>query len=70
MPPLVVSVNLSARQLSRPDLAEVVEGVLERTGFEGKCLALDVTGDGVREGAGGQHRGLEPPEGDGGWASP
>jgi EAL domain-containing protein (putative c-di-GMP-specific phosphodiesterase class I) len=43
MPPLVVSVNLSARQLSRPDLAETVEGVLERTGFEGKCLALDVT---------------------------
>jgi EAL domain-containing protein (putative c-di-GMP-specific phosphodiesterase class I) len=39
----VVSVNLSARQLSRPDLAETVEGVLERTGFEGKCLVLDVT---------------------------
>jgi EAL domain-containing protein (putative c-di-GMP-specific phosphodiesterase class I) len=43
MPPLVVSVNLSARQLSRPDLADTVEGVLERTGFEGKCLVLDVT---------------------------
>ncbi len=38
-----MSVNLSARQLSRPDLAETVEGVLRRTGFEGNCLCLDVT---------------------------
>ena len=43
MPPLVVSVNISARQLARPDLAETVEGVLGRTGLEGNCLALDVT---------------------------
>jgi EAL domain-containing protein (putative c-di-GMP-specific phosphodiesterase class I) len=43
IPPLVMSVNLSATQLKRPDLAEAVEGVLERTGFEGNCLALDVT---------------------------
>ncbi|MGH3145104.1 MAG: sensor domain-containing protein, partial [Rubrobacter sp.] len=42
-PPLTVSVNLSARQLSRPDLAEVVEGILEETGLEGNCLILDVT---------------------------
>ncbi|MDQ4127460.1 MAG: PAS domain S-box protein, partial [Actinomycetota bacterium] len=32
MPPLVISVNLSARQLARPDLAETVEGTLGRTG--------------------------------------
>ena len=43
MPCLVMSVNLSARQLARPDLAEVVEGVLERNGLEGHCLVLDVT---------------------------
>ena len=43
MPPLVVSVNLSARQLARPDFAEKVEEVLEETGVEGGCLALDVT---------------------------
>ena len=43
LPPLVVSVNISARQLARPNLAETIEGVLERTGFEGNCLALDVT---------------------------
>jgi EAL domain-containing protein (putative c-di-GMP-specific phosphodiesterase class I) len=42
-PPLVMSVNLSARQLSRPDLAKVVEGVLQETGLEGRCLSLDVT---------------------------
>lgn len=42
-PSLVLSVNLSTRQLARPDLAEIVEDVLERTGFEGSCLALDVT---------------------------
>src|SRR4028118_1300460 len=42
-PPLVVSVNISARQLARPDLADTVEGVLGRTGLEGNCLALDVT---------------------------
>ena len=43
MASLVMSVNLSARQLACPDLAEVVDGVLERNGFEGKCLVLDVT---------------------------
>jgi diguanylate cyclase (GGDEF)-like protein/PAS domain S-box-containing protein len=42
-PPLVMSVNLSARQLSRPDLAETVEGILKETGLEGSCLTLDVT---------------------------
>jgi diguanylate cyclase (GGDEF)-like protein len=43
IPPLVVSVNLSARQLSRPDLAETVEGTLRETGLEARCLSLDVT---------------------------
>jgi diguanylate cyclase (GGDEF)-like protein/PAS domain S-box-containing protein len=42
-PPLVMSVNLSARQLSRPDLAESVEGVLKETGLAGSCLTLDIT---------------------------
>ena len=41
--PLVMCVNLSARQLSRPDLAETVERVLGETGMEGGCLSLDVT---------------------------
>ena len=42
-PPLVMSVNLSARQLRRPDLSEKVERALRKTGFDGSCLTLDVT---------------------------
>jgi diguanylate cyclase (GGDEF)-like protein/PAS domain S-box-containing protein len=42
-PPLVMAVNLSARQLSRPDLAETVERVLRETGLEGNRLTLDIT---------------------------
>ena len=41
--PLVMCVNLSARQLSRLDLAETVKRVLQETGMEGGCLSLDVT---------------------------
>jgi EAL domain-containing protein (putative c-di-GMP-specific phosphodiesterase class I) len=43
VPPLVISVNLSARQLARPDLADTVEGILEESGLEGSCLTLDIT---------------------------
>jgi diguanylate cyclase (GGDEF)-like protein/PAS domain S-box-containing protein len=43
IPHLVMSVNLSARQLSRPDLAETVERILGETGMEGSRLTLDVT---------------------------
>jgi EAL domain-containing protein (putative c-di-GMP-specific phosphodiesterase class I) len=43
IPHLVMSVNLSARQLSRPDLAEAVERILEETGMEWSHLTLDVT---------------------------
>ena len=42
-PPLTVSVNLSARQLGKPDLADVVEGVLRETQLEANSLCLDVT---------------------------
>jgi EAL domain-containing protein (putative c-di-GMP-specific phosphodiesterase class I) len=38
-----MSVNLSARQLSRPELAETVEGILKETDLAGSCLILDVT---------------------------
>jgi diguanylate cyclase (GGDEF)-like protein/PAS domain S-box-containing protein len=41
--PLVMCVNLSARQLSRPDLAENVKRVLGETGMEGGYLSLDIT---------------------------
>jgi EAL domain-containing protein (putative c-di-GMP-specific phosphodiesterase class I) len=41
--PLRMAVNLSARQLSRTDLAETVERMLVETGMEGSHLILDVT---------------------------
>jgi EAL domain-containing protein (putative c-di-GMP-specific phosphodiesterase class I) len=43
IPPLVMSVNLSASQLSRSDLADTVERVLRETGLQGSRLTLDVT---------------------------
>jgi diguanylate cyclase (GGDEF)-like protein/PAS domain S-box-containing protein len=42
-PRMLMSVNLSARQLRRPDLATTVEDVLQRTGVEASCLSLDIT---------------------------
>ena len=41
--PLVVCVNLSARQLRHPDLARSVKRVLQSSGLEGGCLCLDIT---------------------------
>jgi predicted signal transduction protein with EAL and GGDEF domain len=41
--PLVVCVNLSARQLKHPDLARTVKGVLGSSGLEGRRLCLDIT---------------------------
>jgi EAL domain-containing protein (putative c-di-GMP-specific phosphodiesterase class I) len=43
VPPLVMSVNLSAKQLQHPDVAETVEQTLEETGFDARCLTLDIT---------------------------
>ena len=43
IPSLVMSVNFSASQLSRLDLADTVERVLGETGLEGSCLILDIT---------------------------
>ncbi len=39
----VIFVNVSARQLRRPDLPEKVEQALRKTGLDGSCLTLDVT---------------------------
>ena len=43
VPPLAVSVNLSARQLRDPRLVKTVEDILRRTGFEAHCLSLEIT---------------------------
>jgi diguanylate cyclase (GGDEF)-like protein/PAS domain S-box-containing protein len=41
--PLLMNVNLSAKQLQRPDLITTVEGVLQRTGLDPSLLTLDIT---------------------------
>jgi diguanylate cyclase (GGDEF)-like protein len=41
-PPVRVAVNLSERQFLRPDLAELIAGVLEQTGLEAKWLDLEL----------------------------
>ena len=41
--PLSVSVNLSAAQLSRPELVGQVAGVLRETGLDGRHLRLEIT---------------------------
>jgi diguanylate cyclase (GGDEF)-like protein len=42
-PPLAMSVNLSGRQLRRPDLHEVVGRALEESGLPASSLGLDIT---------------------------
>jgi len=42
-PPLVASVNLSARQLQHPDLQRSVVEILERTGLPATSLKLEIT---------------------------
>jgi diguanylate cyclase (GGDEF)-like protein len=42
-PPLVVSVNLSARQLQQADLPDIVAASLAETGLDPRCLMLEIT---------------------------
>jgi EAL domain-containing protein (putative c-di-GMP-specific phosphodiesterase class I) len=42
MPPLAISVNLSGRQLRRPDLPEVIGRALSETGLPACSLGLDI----------------------------
>ena len=42
-PPLVLSVNVSARQLQRPCLAKTVKKILEKSELEASYLNLDMT---------------------------
>ncbi|MBW4582770.1 MAG: EAL domain-containing protein [Tildeniella nuda ZEHNDER 1965/U140] len=41
--PLIVSVNLSGKQFSQPDLVESIEQALEETGLDGHSLKLEIT---------------------------
>jgi predicted signal transduction protein with EAL and GGDEF domain len=42
-PALTLSVNLSARQLVEANLVTAVEAILRSTGFEARCLQLEIT---------------------------
>ena len=42
-PPLSVSVNLSVKQFSQPDLIEYIDQVLEETHLDGSSLKLEIT---------------------------
>jgi EAL domain-containing protein (putative c-di-GMP-specific phosphodiesterase class I) len=43
LPPLPVSVNVSARQFLQPDLVETVAEALDATGLQGSLLELEIT---------------------------
>ncbi|MGE5490298.1 MAG: putative bifunctional diguanylate cyclase/phosphodiesterase, partial [Actinomycetota bacterium] len=43
MPFMTVAVNLSGRQLQRPNLATNIGNILEETGLDPRCLELEVT---------------------------
>ncbi|MBW4557715.1 MAG: EAL domain-containing protein [Trichormus sp. ATA11-4-KO1] len=43
LPPIRISVNLSARQFEQPNLVQVVSQILEDTGMEASYLELEVT---------------------------
>src|SRR6185503_2244278 len=42
-PPLMMSVNLSARQFSQPDLVDQVDAILAETGLDASTLELEIT---------------------------
>ncbi|NEQ97109.1 MAG: EAL domain-containing protein [Cyanothece sp. SIO2G6] len=42
-PHLIISVNLSGRQFTQPDLVQNIRSILEQTGLEGKYLKLELT---------------------------
>jgi diguanylate cyclase (GGDEF)-like protein len=57
--PLTISVNLSGRQFTQPDLPEQVEAVLRETGLDPRCLKLEITESVVMEDVGAATRTLE-----------
>jgi diguanylate cyclase (GGDEF)-like protein/PAS domain S-box-containing protein len=50
-PPLAISVNLSSKQFSQPDLIEQVKHILEETGLDASSLKLEITESVVMENA-------------------
>jgi diguanylate cyclase (GGDEF)-like protein/PAS domain S-box-containing protein len=42
-PPLTISVNLSVKQVTQPDLVEFIQHTLDETGVSPRCLKLEIT---------------------------
>jgi diguanylate cyclase (GGDEF)-like protein/PAS domain S-box-containing protein len=57
--PPYISVNLSARQFAREDLADVVRGLLDETGVPPACLKLEITESLLIEESDGVHNQLK-----------
>jgi diguanylate cyclase (GGDEF)-like protein/PAS domain S-box-containing protein len=49
--PLTISVNLSRRQFSQPDLVQQIEKILQETELEPRCLKLEITESAIMEDA-------------------
>jgi diguanylate cyclase (GGDEF)-like protein/PAS domain S-box-containing protein len=50
-PPLAISINLSSKQFSQPDLIEQIKHTLEETGLDARSLKLEITESVVMENA-------------------
>ena len=50
-PPLTISVNLSSKQFSQPDLSDWISAMLLETGFDARSLKLEITESTVMENA-------------------
>lgn len=42
-PPLMMSINLSGKQLTQPDLIEYIEQTIKKVGLDGRSLKLEIT---------------------------
>jgi diguanylate cyclase (GGDEF)-like protein/PAS domain S-box-containing protein len=47
--PLTMSVNLSTKQFSQPDLAQQIDHILQQTGLDPTCLKLEITESGIMQ---------------------
>ncbi len=47
--PITISVNLSVKQFSQPDLVDCIDSILHDTGLEGQCLKLEITESAIME---------------------
>ncbi len=48
-PPLSISVNLSGKQFSQPDLIECISQILEETGLDASSLKIEITESAIIE---------------------